>query len=717
MAPDVNPSQPTFLGAGADVPPTLPTPTANNESRQVVIRLLALDGTWETCGVDRIPAVVPESVVLDSDDWGNKGARFDLKRDPSQVWPDIGAFTPVKIDVDGSPSWSGRVSETPSRDGTDMVMSVACEGRQHELDDDLVDRFWVHNRVSEWVDTRSFLDAPLGNYKAAGTVSSDRGVFLGWPKGYVISVNDCVGVTLDLGPSRTATEAAVTLAGTTFGAGSFTVYLKGHADLATIISGGTNMASGDPASVTSLDGTSGTAYRYVSVIILCTAGGTLSVDRMVRITDAKVASDTAYLTSGASVLKAPTVIKDVLTRGCPLLSTDQSGVDPGNTVSFNLPAFAPGDPLTSRDAWQAVNAFHGWMSKVDVDGRPVFQAVPSRPKYQIGEWSAAEITDSSQNSGQDIYNRVIVTGQDPAGQPVRVSRTGALVLNGAALPLTPEPITNPSMDTNTTGWTLDAGTSLTRTTTAGEFDTSPGALKITNTGGAIVQARTTLSGTFIGGITYRFSMWAKLVSSTGGTTENVQIAIMEGTTFRILALVAAGGAAIRVTGVWSPVQTITNPVLYVGLNKVGATAQSSSFDSLLTEKVVAGIPDRRNFVRTKQLAVNSVLPSDGVAAAAIGDVWLNNHITTPFRGSVVLTGEDALRNRLTGQPVPLAALLRDTGELLELTDRPDPDTGATTRKGRITTVSYVPALDQATVALDSTRANLDNLLNRLAATG
>lgn len=675
------------------------------------IRLKALDGTWETCGVDRVPAVVPESVVLDSDDWGNKGARFDLKRDPSQVWPDISAFTPVKIDVDGSPSWSGRVSETPSRDGADMVMSVACEGRQHELDDDLVDRFWVHNRVSEWVDTRSFLDAPLGNYKAAGTVSSDRGVFLGWPKGYVISVNDCVGVTLDLGPSRTATEAAITLAGTTFGAGSFTVYLKGHADLATIISGGTNMASGDPASVTSLDGTSGTAYRYVSVIILCTAGGTLSVDRMVRITDAKVASDTAYLTSGASVLKASTVVGDVLDRGCPLLSTDRSGI---TATSLNLPAFAPGDPLTSRDAWQGVNAFHGWMSKVDVDGRPVFQAVPSRPKYQIGEWSAAEVTDSSANSGQDIFNKVIVTGTDPAGQPVRVTRTAA---QGASSPVTQAQtditFTNPSFDTNTTGWSITTSGTITRTTTAGEFESTPAGAKLFEVISTSAAA-TTLTGTAKASRTYVLTCRVKTSDAVAYPVRlGIGATTLEANQNFVTQNVNSSGF-VTLTKYWTPTVNTASPVVVIENGNANKTAYIDTFDIRVATPT---LPERRGFARAKQLAVNSVLPSDGVAAAAIGDVWLQNHITTPFRGSVVLTGKDALRNRLTGQSVPLAALLRDTGELLELTDRSDPDTGATTRKGRITTVSYVPALDQATVALDSTRANLDNLLNRLAATG
>lgn len=681
------------------------------------IRLKALDGTWETCGVDRVPAVVPESVVLDSDDWGNKGARFDLKRDPSQVWPDISAFTPVKIDVDGSPSWSGRVSETPSRDGTDMVMSVACEGIQHHLDDDLVERKYVHTKLGDYRDARSYLTTPLANFTAVGQVqASDGAIVIGWAKGAAPAAGEAVGVVLDLGPSSTAKRMVVTFANSGFTGTDFGLYGKGVDDPSVIISGGNTAFTVNPNGGSSPQaGTLSTANRYVALLLYRSAGaGAIAADFQVRVTGIQVFADTAYESSNASALKAPTVIKDFLTRCCPLLSTDQASVDPGNTVSFNLPSFAPGEPITARDGWQAVNAFHGWMSKIDVDGRPVFQAVPSRPKYQIGEWSAAEITDSSQNSGQDIYNKVIVTGTDPAGQPVRVTRTAA---QGASSPVTQAQtditFTNPSFDTNTTGWSITTSGTITRTTTAGEFESTPAGAKLFEVISTSAAA-TTLTGTAKASRTYVLTCRVKTSDAVAYPVRlGIGATTLEANQNFVTQNVNSSGF-VTLTKYWTPTANTASPVVVIENGNANKTAYIDTFDIRVATPT---LPERRGFARAKQLAVNSVLPSDGVAAAAIGDVWLQNHITTPFRGSVVLTGKDALRNRLTGQSVPLAALLRDTGELLELTDRSDPDTGATTRKGRITTVSYVPALDQATVALDSTRANLDNLLNRLAATG
>lgn len=680
------------------------------------IRLKALDGTWETCGVDRIPAVVPESVVLDSDDWGSKGARFDLKRDPSQVWPDIGAFTPVKIDVDGSPSWSGRVSETPSRDGTDMVMSVACEGRQHELDDDMVERVYVHNRLSDWQDMRSALTADIGSGAgqacAAGVVSvANGGTTLQFPKGQALAAYAKVGVQLDLGPNSTAIRAVVNF--TSSGTAGYKVYCRNNT-ASTLLTGANTLVGANISASSPIAGTGASAGRYVWVFMEQDSAGAVTPANDVSVTlqSVQVFAVASYESGNTSNLKASTVISDVLDRATPLLSTDRSGI---TATSFNVPALAPSDPQTARDFWQAVNAYHGWMSKVDVDGRPVFQAVPSRPKYQIGEWSAAEISDSSANSGQDIFNKVIVTGTDPAGQPVRVVRT-----SGNATTVSNDQsdvvITNPSFDTNTTGWN---GLSLTRTTTGGEYESGPGGGKIAVLAGGFYPQDAATTGTAKLGHTYVLTARVRL-DTAGPQTALCSVSALNtaGTLYRTPVTSVnwtSNTGFVTATMVWTPTADEPSPTFrFEFLSPANGTF---FIDSLSLRKRGDTLVDRRRFRRAKQLAVNSVLPSDGIAAAAIGDVWLQNHITTPFRGSVVLTGKDALRNRLSGQSVPLAALLRDTGELLELTDRPDPDTGATTRKGRITTVSYVPALDQATVALDSTRANLDNLLNRLAATG
>ncbi len=151
----------------------------------VTVRLKALDGVWETCGVDRAAGVFPENVDLGADGYGSKTASFDLRRDPSQVWPDIGAFTPVQVEIDGSGRvWSGRVSETPSRDGTDQIMSVACDGMQAHLDDDLYERKYVHTNMGDWKDQRGELTATLANFPASSSVTvGDGAIVLGWPLG------------------------------------------------------------------------------------------------------------------------------------------------------------------------------------------------------------------------------------------------------------------------------------------------------------------------------------------------------------------------------------------------------------------------------------------------------------------------------------------------------------------------------------------------------
>lgn len=93
-------------------------------------------------------------------------------------------------------------------------------------------------------------------------------------------------------------------------------------------------------------------------------------------------------------------------------------------------------------------------------------------------------------------------------------------------------------------------------------------------------------------------------------------------------------------------------------------------------------------------------------------VGLNDSAATLV--ALAATGPDAIRDRLNGAATPAAHLLRETGELIHVSDRVNPDTGALGRDGRITQVTWQQATDQATIALDNTRSNFDNLLARLA---
>lgn len=663
-----------------------------------VVRVQALDGAWETVGVDRLAGVWPENLELSSDQWGSKGCTFDLRRDPTASWPDLLAFTPIEVDIDGQLSWSGRVSETPSRDGTDRVMSVVGEGWQHHLDDDLVDRMWVHDSLSEWKDTRSFPSTPLANYLAAGAVRQDAAAVLGWPQGSTTAVGCAVGVTLDLGVGRSAKRGMVTFEASTFAAGSFTVYLKGHDDMASVISGGANAASGDAATNATLIGTTGNAYRYWSVIVYKNAGGTFTetVDRVLRCTSVRVFGEAAYESGNASALKASTVVSDVLDRGTVLLSSDRSGI---SGTSFNIPEYAPDGPRTPREHIGAVNAFHGWMAKVDPDRRMVFGPEPSRPKFTLGDWSAFELQDAAGSSGADIYNRVLVTGQDPAGQPVQISRfTSSFdVVRSGGWP-------NPSFDTNTTGWTTVVG-SLTRTTTAGQFDTSPGAGALSSA--TIASTSTLTTGNIQAGRTYRVTVRLK---GSGNQDCQIQIGSNQGFSQQIASVTSA---AFQTFTLFYTARAGDTALAFAAGFGVGAS-YTLYIDSLTLEVSSQTLADRRGFIRAKQLQVSPTLPSDGVAAAALGDAWLAGHATTPFRGTINITGPDAVRDRTSGQPVPLHQLLRDTGELIHFADRINPDTGAMGRDARITAVTYKPDTDQATITLDNTRSDLDALLSRLA---
>jgi len=677
------------------------------------VRVAALDGTWETVGADRQAGVWPEGLELSADGWGGKSCTFDLRRDPAAVWPDISAFTPVEVDVEGQLAWSGRVSETPSRDGADRVMSVVCEGWQHHLDDDLVDRMWVRDGTTGFVDQRSRPNADLGSITGgfpavATTQVGDGQIVISWPKDTSVVQNTGVGVVLDLGPNRRAKRAVVTWSsvGTDTNTTLFcrgtpdgrpTISTPDYADAftSTVVPGPTT-SSGNFGS--------GSGYRFVHLFlyrtgVTATATGN---DLWAKISSVRLFTDAAFESGGASVLKASRVVTDVLDAATPLLSSDRSGV---TATAFNMPEYAPDGPRTPREHVAAVNAFHGWLAKVDPDRRMIFGALPSRPRFTVGDWSAVELQDAAGNSGQDIYNRVVVTGQDPAGQPVQVHRTAVQAFGLPTIPQTDIVVSNPSFETNTAGWS--SGDPLTRTTTAGEFDSAPAGLKFAAAGGE--AATTTLSGTARRGSTYILALRMR-----ASVNMQLSVALTNAWTYN-----GVNGFAYpmlttswqTVTVSWTPPTNAASPQIVIW---PGFQAGNIFIDSVTVSIAAATLPDRRRFVRAKQLQVSPTLPSDGVAAAALGDAWLAGHATTPFRGTINITGPDAVRDRTSGQPVPPHQLLRDTGELIHFADRINPDTGAMGRDARITAVTYKPDTDQATITLDNTRSDLDALLSRLA---
>jgi hypothetical protein len=192
-----------------------------------VVRLQALDGQWEVCGADRLVGIVPQDLQLAANEWGSDTASFTLRRDPGSVHPDLTAFTPCDVSIAGELVWSGRVRETPTKEGADPQISVQGQGWQYHLDDDVYERFYVHTRVGDWRDQRSFLTANLAVFTVVGQVSAAGGAVIGWPNGGVVAAGARVGVTLDLGEN--ASWQAISLDfERTGGTANEQLYVRGH---------------------------------------------------------------------------------------------------------------------------------------------------------------------------------------------------------------------------------------------------------------------------------------------------------------------------------------------------------------------------------------------------------------------------------------------------------------------------------------------------------
>ena len=670
----------------------------------VTVRFKVLDGTWETCGPGR--DVWPENFSASADEFGFKACSFDLKRDPSRPWPDLLPFTPVEVEVDGLVVWEGRTIEAPSRDGAEKVMSVQCEGWQHHLDDDLVDLGWVHTRLADWKDSRSFPDTPLNFLKAAPTVTTGNEILMGWPTGTESGPSDSVGVTFDLGPDRRAKRVVIEFENKGFAGGTFGLYGCGNDHASEMIAAG-DAFSVDVAGSSPLAGTFGTPRRFVSVLVYKTAPSTVTetADRMVKIKAIRLFCDAANESGNTSVLKASDVVRDTLAE-TTLLSADVSGVEDSATA---IPEFWPDGLKTPRETINAINGLQGNQFKIGAGKRPIYRALPDRPIFTVGDWSAVEVQDAASNSGVDLFNKVVVTGTDPGGQPVRVERRASFV-DPDGFRSDPSLVwPNPSFATNTTDWSSGGGT-LTRTTTSGEYDTGPAGGKFVSTT-LLGYAETDANGNLVPGKTYRARVRVKAAASpttcffglnypTAGPYVSISNFIL-GTSWETIELyytarAGDGGVRFRVVVIGSP------------------SPKTIYLDSLQIDVASKTVVDRRGFSRGKELQVNSTLPTEGVLAAALGDRWLRNHANSPFKGSCTLTGPEAVRGRQSGQPVPAARLLRETGQLIHFSDRVDPVTGANGVNGRITEVRWSADSDTAEVTLDNSRMNFEVLLSRIA---
>lgn len=688
----------------------------SDQGAALTIRLEALDGRWETVGTDRERGVWAEDVTMSANEWGPDSCSFRLRRDPVSVYPDVSAFTPCDIEVDGALEWSGRVRETPT---TGDGVQVEGAGWQHHLDDDMYERVYVHNRLTDWQDQRSFLTANLSFYVAAGQVTSDGGVMLAFAKGAQMASGNRVGVTLDLGPDSTAKRLVMEWESSN-NASNFTVYMA-SSPAENQITGATN------ASFAMNTGASGTTIadlatprRYLHVFIdYPGATATLSVDVWLKIKSLRAYAETDYQPAAETTrgvaqggLTVDKIVTDALTRAAPLLSTDHSQV---HNPAFNVPHFALAGPQTPREVWSAGNAFHGWVAKIAADRRPIFKALPTVPELEIGNWPGSTFDDASANSGEDIVSRVVAQATGSDGRPLRVKRSHAME------PARDVYFQNPGFEADLAGWTMEAGTQ--QRVTANQAD-GVAAMQLTSDSGGNVAVSGAIVGTMVAGRSYRVRVkLAKASANTSSWGSALSILLRAGTTALAEAYLTNLKSLLYSQYVYVDFAVSTTVEQWVTAGRGSLSLRIASYgwpastavvlvDGARVEGQPRTVVDRRGFVRTRTLPISAPMTEE--AMQQIGDVYLSLHRATPLRGSGTVD-VGGCRRIATGEVVHPARLLRYTSELMQLSHRVDPDTGEQGRTAVIQGVSYSHNDERASVTFDSDRRRLDHLLARYAA--
>ncbi len=677
--------------------------------KDVVVQIQRYDGTWDILGQTVARGIQPDDVDLSVDEHGPKTASFTLRRTRGALWPDVRKYARVLVQVAGLDVWGGRVADTPVRDDADVSMSVQCEGAQSHLDDDVYERKYVVTDLGAWTDRRSNLSSVLGTGAlcAAGQVSNDGGLSLTFSKDYQPTLNDDVGVMLDMGPGQSA--ARIILDGTSSNNvnSSPQVVVAVYAGDDPSGAGATKIL-GD-AALTTLGATftswdANCSGRYLFISLRFTQTGTLGADAWVKFSSIQVFADTAYESGDASILTLDTITGDALDRASVLFDADRSLIT-APADPFYIPEYSMSEPRTPRQAIEAGNAFQDMQYGVDHRWRVFLRDRPalSTAQVEIGAWSGSQAED--QGDGDEIYSRCLVKAAGPDGSPIRAERTQGqqpgvldeLVSSPAA--------TNPGFETNTTGWTA-TGSTITRDTSSPDTGSASG--RWDNTGasdalGLYDALACAFTGTFLAGVAYRVDvrLKASAAMSVGIGLAQAGVDAGPGTVCALTTSWATFSA------VWTPTANRSSAKLYLYALTTGGYVK---VDAVSVYAARPTIVEKAGFQRTKVIDASFMLTD--AAAERIADTYLSGHKTSPFKGRRTLAGPRAVRNSLTGQYEGLERLLLRYGQPLMDTTAIDPDTGLPGRAGRIASVSYKPATDTATVELDNSRANFEALLER-----
>lgn len=371
-------------------------------------------------GTREAKGIVPEGVTCTVDQHGPASCGFTLKRSTGRVWPDIQAGAALEIAVDGMLIWSGRVTAAPSS-GAD-TLTVTGEGWQYHLDDDQQLFGGVTTAVNN-VFNQTAADGASSLYVPGGRVDIAHNVLVAVPRAAVLPASGRVGATWDAGEGRVFAGCSLdyTMVNPNVG---LELSINAHTLPAqppgsNSVGSWSNTPMTTPAASGTVTSTFGTAYRYVTLILRAPALFTAANDHSIRINAARFATTSSYLSSGASVLKASTVVATAL-AAAPLLDQSTVGI---TATTFNIPDFWPKDYATPRELIDGVNAYHGYEWLVTADRRLLFQPYPSAATLEMGAWSGSPFIDQSHASLTDLANKVVVEYTNANGLDAKTERT------------------------------------------------------------------------------------------------------------------------------------------------------------------------------------------------------------------------------------------------------------------------------------------------------
>lgn len=665
---------------------------------QPTVRVERLGGTWEVIGRDRLRGVVVEDLNMNYSDWGPDSASFRVKAVGSNIArPELLPFTPVEVEQEGRVIWSGRIMAKPVDADSH---SVQCEGWHHATQDNPYRKLYVHQRLSDYTDLRSLPDINLIEVESAGRVRNENGhIVIGWDNGHAFpSANRQVGVIFDAGHGNAIKRVTCVYESSdnTFRA-SFFARVTNTRSLSVGIEDAFIVAMDQGASRTD-SGTLTNPGRYLTLFINNGSAHTIAVDQYIRIKECIVVSDTAYETGDASALTASDVVTDATGRLGKEFNASTALI---TATSFVIEEWQS-EWQTPRENMEAANAIEDNQIRVAGDDQRTieYRPRPTAPEIEVG--GGYGFQDSSE-SGQLIYNRVIVTGKGADGFPVQVTRTtGDLV--GVPVEAVDQQLANASFDTDLSDWTVTFGSAARITS---PVDSSPGAMRLDTGATPLVRAvNTSWTSNLVLGVTYELSFALRDVGSVvmdainlwvGTDLLEVDPADLSTSAFTVFTVPFVAATAQPEVGVFVAGQS---------------QGQALIVDTFVNRTAIGSQLDKRGLTRARVLPISSSI-TDAVAEK-LGEIWLAQHNTTPFSGSLTVVG-DRVRRIRDGVLVDPAHLGQYVGGLIRLSDRIDPDNGGLGRDGRIVGLTYAPETRTATIAIDDRRNVFETIITRYAA--